>query len=88
MKRLIFLLYLFLSATCLYAQQGMISGKVSDKSGGLPGVSVSVKGTAIGVITDATGNYTIQASKQATLVFSFIGFKSLELAVNRSESVV
>jgi len=87
MKRLIFLLYLFLSATFLYAQQGMISGKVSDKSGGLPGVSVSVKGTTIGVITDAEGNYTLQASKQATLVFSFVGFKSLEVDVNGRSSI-
>ena len=87
MKRLIFLLYLFLSATFLYAQQGTISGKVTDKSGGLPGVSVSVKGTAIGVITDAKGNYTIQASNQATLVFSFIGFKSQEIPVNNRSSI-
>ncbi len=77
MKRLIFLLYLFLSVFFLYAQPGInISGKVSDKTGGLPGVSVSIKGTALGVVTDANGDYSIQASGQATLVFSFIGFKN------------
>lgn len=88
MKRLIFLLYLFLSVFFLYAQPGInISGKVSDKTGSLPGVSVSIKGTALGVVTDANGDYSIQASGQATLVFSFIGFKSLEVPVNNRTSI-
>ena len=88
MKRLIFLLNLFLSVTFLYAQQGVkISGKVTDNAGGLPGVSVSVKGTALGIVTDANGDYTIQASNQATLVFSFVGYKSQEVPVNNRTSI-
>jgi len=84
MKRLIFLLNLFLSVTLLYGQQTLtINGKVTDTSGaGMPGVSVSVKGTTHGVVTDANGAYSMQASGQATLVFSFVGFKSHEVPVN------
>ncbi len=88
MKRLIFLLYLFLSVSFIYAQPGVkISGKVSDVTGGLPGVSVAIKGTALGVVTDVNGDYTIQASNQAILVFSFVGYKSQEVPVNNRTSI-
>jgi len=88
MKRLIFLLTLFLSVSLLYAQPGVkISGKVSDNAGGLPGVSVSIKGTTIGIVTDVNGNYTIQASNQATLIFSFVGYKSQEVPVNNRTTI-
>lgn len=88
MKRLIFLLFLFLSVTSLYAQQGLkISGKVSDNSGGLPGVSVLIKGTSQGVVTDVDGNYSMEVPKQATLVFSFIGFKTQEIPANNRTSI-
>ena len=88
MKRLIFLLNLFLSVTFIYAQQGVkISGKVSDNAGGLPGVSVSIKGTSIGIVTDIDGNYSVQAPNQATLVFSFIGYKTQEVPVNNRTSI-
>ena len=89
MRKLIFLLFLFLSATFLNAQQAStISGKVTDNTGnGLPGVSVAVKGTTRGVITDIGGGYTIQATNQATLVFSFIGFTTQEVAVNNRTSI-
>jgi len=88
MKRLIFLLYLFLSVSFLYAQPGVkISGKVSDVTGGLPGVSVAIKGTSLGVVTDANGDYSIQAPNQATLVFSFVGYKSQEVLVNNRTSI-
>jgi iron complex outermembrane receptor protein len=70
-----------------YAQQGQISGKVaeSDSGEGIPGVSVLVKGTTRGAITDLDGNYTISAGGNDVLVFSFIGFQTIEEAVgNRS----
>ncbi|MCE7056450.1 TonB-dependent receptor [Algoriphagus sp. AGSA1] len=68
--------------------QGEIKGKVTDASGeALPGVSVLEKGTQNGVITDLEGMYRIiSGSEDAILVFSFIGFQSIEEAVNgRSE---
>ncbi|MBT1687978.1 SusC/RagA family TonB-linked outer membrane protein [Dawidia soli] len=64
-----------------------IKGRVTsgtDKQG-LPGVSVSVKGTTVGTITDVDGKYQLQAAPDAILVFSFIGYKPLEVpASNRS----
>lgn len=58
--------------------QKSISGKVTDSSGApLPGVSVVVKGTTTGVITDMDGKYTLpKVPDNATLVFSFVGMKT------------
>lgn len=61
-----------------------ISGKVSDGVGNaLPGVNVIVKGTTMGTTTDSDGLYKIESSTgDVTLVFSFIGFATQEIAVN------
>jgi hypothetical protein len=58
-------------------QQKTISGRVIDQEGlPLPGVSVVVQGTTIGVITDIDGNYTLQVPDDArVLVFSFVGMR-------------
>jgi len=63
--------------------QKVVSGKVTDSSGTpLPGVTVVVKGTTQGTITDATGNYSLSnVSGNVTLVFSFVGMKSLEIPI-------
>mgnify|MGYP003638218186 CR=1 FL=1 len=68
----------------LAQQQRTISGKVTDSSGEpLPGVTVLVKGTTQGTITDFDGNYTISdVPISGTLVFSFVGMKSQEIPVN------
>lgn len=65
-------------------QQKSISGKVTDVSGiPLPGVTVVLKGTASGTITDADGNYSItKLSENETLVFSFVGMKTQEIPIN------
>ena len=64
-------------------QQKSVSGKVTDSAGGpLPGVSVVVKGTTTGVITDVDGKYNIsKVTDDAVLVFSFVGMKSQEVSV-------
>jgi TonB-linked SusC/RagA family outer membrane protein len=61
-----------------------IRGKVTDGSTGqpLPGVTVAVKGTTTGVTSDANGNYSLQAEETSTLVFSYIGYEGMEVAVN------
>lgn len=66
-----------------------VSGKVSDEQGnGLPGVSVSVKGTAIGNVTDATGAYKITApNANATLVFSYVGFTTIEEKIGNRQVI-
>ena len=65
-------------------QQRSVSGKVTDASGApLPGVSLVIKGTTIGTITDVNGGYTLtNVPANAVLVFSFIGMEMQELEVN------
>lgn len=62
-----------------------ITGTVKDKKGNtLPGVSVLIKGTTVGVATDIDGKFTIETPvvKSPVLVFSFVGMKAKEVAVN------
>ncbi len=71
-------------------QQGKkVTGKVTDSSGGsLPGVSVVVKGTTTGVITDNSGNYTLSnIPDNATLQFSFVGMKMQEITVGNKTAI-
>lgn len=65
-----------------------IRGKVVDSRGeSLPGVSVRVKGTAVGTTTDIQGNFSLNAPDNGTLIFSYIGFISQEIAVNNRTTV-
>jgi len=67
------------------AQQARITGKVSDPNNQpLPGATVLVKGTTRGTVTDVDGSYAIEASPQDVLVFSFVGFETLERTVGNS----
>lgn len=64
------------------AQEITVTGTVVDPAGGsMPGVNILVKGTPTGTTTDAQGKYSISAAPDATLLFSFIGFRSQEVAV-------
>ena len=83
MKKILMLSFLFLHCIgVLQAQEITVSGKVSDSQGPLPGVNVMVKGTTKGVITDFDGMYSITATSNATLVYSFIGYSKKEVPVN------
>ena len=64
-------------------QKKTITGKVSDDKGEpLPGVSIVVKGTTIGITTDIDGNYTLEIPDEAeVLVFSFIGMETQEVEI-------
>jgi TonB-linked SusC/RagA family outer membrane protein len=70
-------------------QQKSVSGKVTDSSNQpLPGVSVVVKGTTIGAVTNADGYYSLSnIPENATLVFSFVGMKAQEIAVGSQTSI-
>ena len=86
MKRKInFLVALLLFGVCLVsAQQNLsVSGVVTDAGDGSPlvGVSVLVKGSSTGTITDMNGKYTLKAAQGSTLVFSYIGMESQQAAV-------
>ncbi|WP_372948143.1 SusC/RagA family TonB-linked outer membrane protein [Mariniphaga sp.] len=68
-----------------YAQaQVQVSGTVKDNTGeSLPGVSILVKGTTQGVVTDMDGRYSLRVPEsQSVLVFSFVGMETQEVAVN------
>ncbi len=73
----------------LDVQQSVVSGKVTDSNGApLPGVTVVVKGTNNGVITDTDGNFSLSdVSSDNVLVFSFIGMQSQEVNVG-NQSVI
>lgn len=70
-------------------QQKPVSGKVTDSANlPLPGVSVVVKGSTVGTITDANGNYSLPSvPENATLQFSFVGMKAREIAVAGTSTI-
>lgn len=70
-----------------FAQEKTVTGKVSDASGPLPGVTVLVKGTNTGTQTDFDGNYSLTASPGAVLTFSFIGMQTVERTVGASNVI-
>jgi TonB-linked SusC/RagA family outer membrane protein len=78
------------SLALLSSQQNgkKVAGKVTDATGAsLPGVSVVVKGTTTGIITDLDGNFTLPNVKpESVLQFSFIGMKTQEIKVGNSNS--
>jgi TonB-linked SusC/RagA family outer membrane protein len=76
---------IFLFGSAVYAQK--ITGTVSEQSGPLPGVSVQVKGTETGTLTDFDGKYSIKATAGEVLVFSSLGYKKEERTVG-SEAVI
>lgn len=85
MKKLIllFFLFVFIGVTTLLAQTNVISGTVTSEEGTVPGVTVQVKGTTIGALTDSNGKYTITApAGSSTIVFSYIGMKTQEIAIS------
>jgi TonB-linked SusC/RagA family outer membrane protein len=68
--------------------QSTVTGTVTDKNGkGLPGVTVSVKGTATATQTDETGKFSIAAPGTATLVFSSIGYSTTEIPVQGKTNI-
>ncbi len=89
MKQLTLLLCFLLLSLSGFAQTTRIQGKVisADDQEPLIGASVSVRGTTQGTITDLNGDYSIEVSRNAVLVFSYIGFEPMEEAI-RGRSVI
>lgn len=75
--------------TLIDLQQGSVSGKVTDAAGRpLPGVTVVVKGTTKGTITDVDGLFTIvDIAAEDVLKFSFVGMKMQEIQVNNQTQI-
>ena len=90
MRKLSFLLVLLLLTAMQVLAQRTITGKVTsaEDGGGIPGVTVLVKGTSNGVLTDLDGKYSISVPKTATaLQFSFIGMQKQEIVLTASNSL-
>ena len=84
-KTLFFLVLLALIAPfSAFAQTITVIGTVvsGDDGYGLPGVTIQVKGTTTGTVTDLDGNYSLVADGDDLLVFSYVGYKTKEVAIN------
>ncbi len=82
------LFFLFVAATA-WSQSKTVTGKVisEDDGAGIPGANVLEKGTSNGTVTDATGSYSITTASDATLIFSFVGYTSQEVAVGNQSTI-
>ncbi len=86
------ILLLFAALTFAFqvsAQDIQVSGKVSDAKDGssLPGATVQVKGTTIGMLTDLDGNYSVKVKSGSVLSFSFIGYDPQEVTITSARTL-
>ena len=81
-------LLLVLIVQLTFAQEKTISGTVADDTGlPLPGVNIIIQGTSTGTQSDFDGNYSIDAAAGQTLVYSYVGFETQEVAVGASNKM-
>lgn len=88
MRKILFSLLLFSFIIQAVAQQ-TITGVVTDKNEGtpIPGATITVKGTSVASLSDLDGKYTLTAPSDATLLVSFFGYQTKEIAIN-GQSVI
>jgi hypothetical protein len=86
---MISLFLLFGAVLRVAAQDKTVTGRVTSADDGstLPGVNVVVRGSSSGTVTDAQGRYSISVGDGATLVFSFVGLTTQEIAVNNRSTI-
>jgi iron complex outermembrane receptor protein len=83
---LLVVLLSFISTT--FAQDRVITGRVTDAQGnGVPGVTVTVKGTRTATQTSSDGSFSINAAENATLVITSVGYGSQEVSARNAGSV-
>jgi TonB-linked SusC/RagA family outer membrane protein len=81
-KKHLLILFIFMMSSVMTMAQNKITGTVVDANNEpLIGVSVMVSGTNTGTVTDINGNYSVSATKDKTLKFTYIGYKTREIAV-------
>ena len=80
-------LFLALVVQISFAQVKSITGTVSETSGPIPGVSILVKGTNSGTETDFDGKYSIKAKSGDVLIFSYLGYKTVERTIGTSNTI-
>lgn len=83
MRKILLFCYCMALVWSASAQQRNVTGKVTDAEdgAGLPGVSIIVKGTTNGTVSDSDGKYRLDASSDDVITFSFIGYKREEVSV-------
>lgn len=83
MKKLLFVILLFVAGFAAFAQDQRITGKVSSSDNGslLQGVTISVKGGNTKTVTDKNGSFTITVKKGTILTISHTGYEELEITV-------
>lgn len=83
MKKFLLLIFSLGFALSVWAQDRVVTGKVTSKEDGsaLAGVNVVVKGTTSGTVTDASGAFSLTVPPGAEITFSFIGYKSKDIPV-------
>jgi iron complex outermembrane receptor protein len=88
-RLMMILIGLFLGLQVGLAQEGNVTGVVTDASNGqtLPGVTILIKGTTTGTTTDMNGNYKISVNAGDVLVFSYVGFVAQEVSVQPGSTV-
>lgn len=83
-----FILFLWVFSQPVEAQSITITGKVLDRGEPMVGVTVSVKGTSTGTVTNMEGKYTINVpNTKSVLVFSFLGYKTEEIKVENQRKI-
>src|SRR5690606_22512959 len=77
------LLLSVLMSTTAWAQERVVTGKVTDATDGsaLPGVTVLVEGTTRGTVTDIDGLFSVNVDESEALIFSFVGYDRMRVEV-------
>lgn len=72
----------------VFAQDRIVKGTVSEEGEGLPGVTVILKGTSQGTITDLDGNYSVKvADDESVLEYRFVGYKTQSITVGSQSTI-
>jgi TonB-linked SusC/RagA family outer membrane protein len=87
-KLLSFLISLLFAPILLSAQEFTITGKILDNKGiSLPGVTILIKNTTVGTISDFDGNFNLKASANSILIFSMVGMETQEYNVLNNQFI-
>ncbi|MDO5664934.1 MAG: SusC/RagA family TonB-linked outer membrane protein [Bacteroidia bacterium] len=88
-KKVNLLLFLFLVSIGITLAQTRVRGHVADENGEpVIGASIQVKGTGQGTVTDVDGNFSLSAQAKGTLVVSYVGMKTQEVAVSANPRII
>ncbi|MEN9958300.1 MAG: hypothetical protein RLZZ474_544 [Bacteroidota bacterium] len=89
LSKVLFSMFFVLMGIQMLAQDRTVTGRVtaSDDGSGIPGASISIKGTSKGTSSDADGNYKITVSGSSVLTFSSVGFNSQDVTVGNKSQI-